>query len=53
MVVAHDWLWQALQVIRKLGKRLLFLTNNATKSRKAYQQKFASLGIECAPEEVK
>jgi len=43
---------EALQVIRKLGKRLLFLTNNATKSRKAYQQKFASLGIECAPEEI-
>lgn len=43
---------QALEKLRKLDKRVLFLTNNASKSRKAYQQKFASLGIQCSSEEV-
>mmetsp|Transcript_47792 Transcript_47792/g.121940 ORF Transcript_47792/g.121940 Transcript_47792/m.121940 type:complete len:374 (+) Transcript_47792:139-1260(+) len=43
---------EALEKLRKLDKRVLFLTNNASKSRKAYQQKFASLGIQCSSEEI-
>ena len=43
---------QALKVIRSLEKRVLFLTNNASKSRAQYKAKFDSLGIPVAPEEV-
>ncbi|PSC72300.1 phosphoglycolate phosphatase [Micractinium conductrix] len=43
---------EALQRFRAQGKRLLFLTNNASKSRVQYAQKFLSLGIEVAPEEI-
>ena len=39
--------------MRSLDKRILFLTNNASKSRAQYKQKFDSLGIEVAPEEVR
>lgn len=30
------------------GKRLLFVTNNATKSRKSYKGKFDELGVQAA-----
>ena len=43
---------QALEVIRNLNKRVLFLTNNPTKSRSQYKEKFESLGIEAARDEV-
>lgn len=43
---------QALQHFRSLGKRLLFLTNNSSKSRRQYLSKFRSLGIQAAAEEV-
>jgi phosphoglycolate phosphatase len=42
----------ALAHFRAQGKRLLFLTNNASKSRRQYVSKFASLGIEAAPHEI-
>lgn len=42
----------ALQRFRQLGKRLLFLTNNSSKSRRLYRAKFASLDIAVAPEEI-
>eukprot|EP01050_Picozoa_sp_SAG11_P005197 SAG11_NODE_357_length_10240_cov_4.621142_7_plen_361_part_00 len=42
----------ALEQLRARGKRLIFVTNNSTKSRQGYLQKFHSLGIESvtAPE---
>lgn len=43
---------QALQALRQRGLRLLFLTNNSSKSRRQYLRKFQSLGIQAAPEEV-
>lgn len=43
---------EALSRFRQQGKRLLFLTNNSSKSRRAYRAKFESLGIEVAPEEI-
>lgn len=41
-----------MEVIRNLGKRVIFLTNNASKSRIQYKQKFDSLGIRVELEEV-
>ncbi|KAL4450044.1 hypothetical protein ABPG77_010713 [Micractinium sp. CCAP 211/92] len=43
---------EALQCLRRRGLRLLFLTNNSSKSRRQYLRKFESLGIQAAPEEV-
>ncbi|KAK9456972.1 HAD-like domain-containing protein [Dipodascopsis uninucleata] len=43
---------EALELLRSKGKKLIFVTNNSTKSRKAYAKKFAKLGIEVSPEEV-
>ena len=36
---------ETLDLLRSHGKRLIFLTNNSTKSRKGYCAKFESLGI--------
>lgn len=38
---------EALQYLREEGKRIFFVTNNATKSRMANKEKFDKLGIEC------
>ena len=35
-----------LKMLREAGKKILFFTNNSTKSRKGYLEKFASLGLE-------
>ncbi|CAG9467071.1 unnamed protein product [Pedinophyceae sp. YPF-701] len=43
---------EAIRKMRDAGKQLLFVTNNASKSRWQYAEKFASLGMEVAPEEV-
>ncbi|GFR43399.1 hypothetical protein Agub_g4478, partial [Astrephomene gubernaculifera] len=43
---------EALRVFRAQGKRLLFVTNNSSKSRAAYAEKFRSLGLQVAPEEI-
>ena len=43
---------EALAVMRKRGKRLRFVTNNSSKSRAAYVEKFAALGIEATASEV-
>lgn len=40
-----DGVPQTLQLLRSLGKKLVFVTNNSTKSRKQYAHKFHSLGI--------
>ncbi|KAJ3089167.1 hypothetical protein HK102_007047 [Quaeritorhiza haematococci] len=55
-------LWQGSKVIsgtrdvldqlRRMGKRIIFVTNNSTKSRAAYSKKFTSLGLEASPEEI-
>jgi ribonucleotide monophosphatase NagD (HAD superfamily) len=37
---------ETLSKLRSLGKRILFVTNNSTKSRKAYLKKFMSLGLQ-------
>ena len=43
---------QALHHLRQRGKRLLFVTNNSSKSRQTYVSKFRALGIDAAPDEV-
>ena len=42
----------ALQAFRRRGKRLLFLTNNSSRSRAQYKRKFDSLGLHVQPEEI-
>jgi HAD superfamily hydrolase (TIGR01450 family) len=37
---------ETLQMLRNKGKRIFFITNNASKSRKNYQKKFQTLGID-------
>ena len=39
-------------MLRARGKRLIFLTNNSTKSRAGYLAKFESLGIHVSAEEI-
>ncbi|KAH7883098.1 HAD-like domain-containing protein [Phlebopus sp. FC_14] len=41
-----------LDMLRKRGKRLLFVTNNASKSRKSYKGKFDQLGVEAHVDEI-
>ena len=41
-----------LDKLRKLGKKIFFVTNNSTKSRKGYLKKFESLGLKVDPEEI-
>ncbi|KAF8558563.1 2-phosphoglycolate phosphatase [Imleria badia] len=43
---------EVLDILRKRGKRLLFVTNNASKSRKSYKGKFNQLGMEAAVDEI-
>lgn len=35
---------EILNLLKQLGKQLIFVTNNSTKSRLAYTKKFASFG---------
>jgi hypothetical protein len=44
---------EALHAFRAAGKRLLFVTNNSSKSRQEYVAKFQSLGIEVSAQEVR
>uniref|UniRef100_A0A7S0VVN4 Phosphoglycolate phosphatase n=1 Tax=Hemiselmis tepida TaxID=464990 RepID=A0A7S0VVN4_9CRYP len=41
-----------LDKLRAAGKKIFFVTNNSTKSRKGYKAKFDSLGLNVAPEEI-
>jgi len=43
---------QALHAFRAAGKRLLFVTNNSSRSRREYVAKFKSLGIDVTADEV-
>ncbi|KAJ3234403.1 hypothetical protein HDU81_001442 [Chytriomyces hyalinus] len=41
-----------LSQLREMGKKVLFVTNNSTKSRKAYLKKFVTLNIEAYADEI-
>merc|ERR1712113_1150009 len=41
-----------LDMLRATGKKVFFVTNNSTKSRKGYLSKFTSLGLNVEPEEI-
>lgn len=43
---------ETLDFLRSRGKRLIFVTNNSTKSRRQYKQKFEKLGIPVTEEEI-
>ncbi|EKX41131.1 hypothetical protein GUITHDRAFT_158244 [Guillardia theta CCMP2712] len=43
---------EVLEKLRAAGKKIFFVTNNSTKSRKGYKAKFDSLGLNVNPEEI-
>ncbi|KAK7683582.1 hypothetical protein QCA50_013420 [Cerrena zonata] len=43
---------EVLQLLREKKKSVLFVTNNATKSRKSYKTKFDKLGVEAHVDEI-
>mmetsp|Transcript_5293 Transcript_5293/g.19060 ORF Transcript_5293/g.19060 Transcript_5293/m.19060 type:complete len:320 (-) Transcript_5293:6615-7574(-) len=43
---------ESIELLRELGKRLVFVTNNSNKSRKEYAHKFEQHGIHVEKEEV-
>ena len=47
-----DGIPSVLEKLRKLGKRMFFVTNNSTKSRKGYKAKFTKLGLDVQDEEI-
>ncbi|GMH33884.1 hypothetical protein BSKO_01718 [Bryopsis sp. KO-2023] len=47
-----DGIPETLDLLRAMGKRLVFVTNNSTKSRAGYVKKFTSLGLSITPEEI-
>lgn len=47
-----DGVPQTLDMLRSKGKRLVFVTNNSTKSRKQYGKKFETLGLSVTEEEI-
>ncbi|XP_043688209.1 phosphoglycolate phosphatase 2-like [Telopea speciosissima] len=47
-----DGVAQTLEMLRSMGKKLVFVTNNATKSRKQYSKKFHSLGLAVSEDEI-
>lgn len=47
-----DGVPQTLELLRSKGKKVVFVTNNSTKSRKQYAHKFQSLGISVTEEEI-
>ncbi|XP_048436594.1 phosphoglycolate phosphatase 1A, chloroplastic-like isoform X2 [Pyrus x bretschneideri] len=47
-----DGVPQTLDMLRSKGKRLVFVTNNSTKSRKQYGKKFETLGLNVNEEEI-
>lgn len=47
-----DGVVQVLDILRKRGKKLVFVTNNATKSRKSYKKKFDQLGLDVHVDEI-
>ncbi|GLJ21963.1 hypothetical protein SUGI_0411340 [Cryptomeria japonica] len=47
-----DGVPETLDMLRAKGKRLVFVTNNSTKSRKQYGKKFETLGLTVGEEEI-
>ncbi|XP_044481600.1 phosphoglycolate phosphatase 1A, chloroplastic-like [Mangifera indica] len=47
-----DGVPETLDMLRAKGKRLVFITNNSTKSRKQYGKKFETLGLSVSEEEI-
>lgn len=47
-----DGVSEALQSLRSMGKKLVFVTNNSTKSRKQYAKKFLALGVNVGEDEI-
>uniref|UniRef100_A0A0D3FXC6 phosphoglycolate phosphatase n=2 Tax=Oryza TaxID=4527 RepID=A0A0D3FXC6_9ORYZ len=47
-----DGVPETLDMLRSKGKRLVFVTNNSTKSRKQYGKKFETLGLNVNEEEI-
>ncbi|GMH05221.1 hypothetical protein Nepgr_007061 [Nepenthes gracilis] len=47
-----DGVSQTLEMLRSKGKKLAFVTNNSTKSRRQYAKKFHSLGISVPEDEI-
>ncbi|KAL3613955.1 Phosphoglycolate phosphatase 1A, chloroplastic [Castilleja foliolosa] len=47
-----DGVPETLDLLRSKGKRLVFVTNNSTKSRKQYRKKFETLGLDVKEEEI-
>jgi len=43
---------ESIQLLYKLGKQVIFVTNNSTKSRQAYTKKFAKFGLNVDKEEI-
>ncbi|XP_006660472.1 phosphoglycolate phosphatase 2 [Oryza brachyantha] len=43
---------ETLDLLRNMGKKLVFVTNNSRKSRRQYSKKFKALGVEVAEEEI-
>jgi len=43
---------ETLQMLRQAGKKIIFVTNNAAKSRPQYLKTFEKLGIEAYTEEI-
>ncbi|XP_039141593.1 LOW QUALITY PROTEIN: phosphoglycolate phosphatase 2-like [Dioscorea cayenensis subsp. rotundata] len=47
-----DGVPEALQTLRSLGKKLVFVTNNSRRSRGKYAKKFLSLGLDVSEDEI-
>lgn len=47
-----DGVPEALQSLRSMGKKLVFVTNNSTKSRKQCAKKFLALGVDVSEDEI-
>lgn len=47
-----DGIPETLAKLRKLGKKMFFVTNNSTKSRAGYKKKFDKLGLDIPAEEI-
>lgn len=43
---------RAVQKLRSLGKQVVFLTNNSSKSRESYQELLSQLGIKCEIKDI-
>ncbi|KAF8961413.1 HAD-like domain-containing protein [Flammula alnicola] len=47
-----DGVIEVLDILRRRNKKVIFVTNNATKSRKNYKTKFDQLGVEAHVDEI-